>query len=253
MPSLLPWILLWGGLLLADWLSPGVACVTPVLCLCRSCRGQATFGEMAVGRVLSFSPGSSSPRWSRQPAAGAAGPLARAGPLDLARGDSWDASRQTALPLAYTGVIPTTLAPETGEVSWASMGLRQVLCLAEVCTLPSKSQDSSSGREFVDLNVKSHGVSPAVSGHAGSKSDPAGGCYVAARWCLAPWDLLPRSLSQGATCPCTAASRPIGPGPTILCGNHGGCPILTRSWRMTEGPVASSSWVKCATDPPSLF
>jgi hypothetical protein len=29
-------------------------------------------------------------------------------------------------------VIPTTLAPETGEVSWASMGLQWVLLLAEV-------------------------------------------------------------------------------------------------------------------------
>jgi hypothetical protein len=37
-------------------------------------------------------------------------------------------------------VIPTTLAPETGEVSWVSMGLRRVPFLAEVDTLPSKSQ-----------------------------------------------------------------------------------------------------------------
>jgi hypothetical protein len=36
-------------------------------------------------------------------------------------------------------VIPTTLAPETGEVSWVSMGLRRVLFLAKVNTLPSKS------------------------------------------------------------------------------------------------------------------
>jgi hypothetical protein len=84
MPSLLPSILSWGGLLLADWSSPGMACITPVLRLCRSCRGQATFSEATVGRVLSSSPGSSSPRWSRQSAAGAAGPLARAGPLYLA-------------------------------------------------------------------------------------------------------------------------------------------------------------------------
>jgi hypothetical protein len=84
MPSLLPWILSWGGLLLPDWSSPSVACVTPVLRLCSSYRGQATFGEATVGRVLSSSPGSSSPRWSRQPAAGAAGPMARTGPLYLA-------------------------------------------------------------------------------------------------------------------------------------------------------------------------
>jgi hypothetical protein len=42
-------------------------------------------------------------------------------------------------------VIPMTLAPETGKVSWDSMGLRRVLFLAEVNTRPSKSQGSSSG------------------------------------------------------------------------------------------------------------
>jgi hypothetical protein len=56
MPSLLPQILLWGRLLLADWLSPGVAGVTPVPRLCRSCRGQATFSGSAVGGILSSSP-----------------------------------------------------------------------------------------------------------------------------------------------------------------------------------------------------
>jgi hypothetical protein len=83
MPSLLPRILSWGELLLADWSSPGVACVTPVFHLCRTCRGQAAFGEATVGKVLSSSPGSSSPRWDCQPAAGAAGPLAGAGLLYL--------------------------------------------------------------------------------------------------------------------------------------------------------------------------
>jgi hypothetical protein len=62
------------GSLIADWLGPVVALVTPVLCLCRSCRGHPTFSETAVGGLLSSSPGSGSPRWSRQPAAGAAGP-----------------------------------------------------------------------------------------------------------------------------------------------------------------------------------
>jgi hypothetical protein len=46
-----------------------------------------------------------------------------------------------------------TLAPETGKVSWVSMGLRWVLFLTEVSTLPSKSQDSSSGSEVIDLEV----------------------------------------------------------------------------------------------------
>jgi hypothetical protein len=79
MTSLLPQILSWGRLLLAGWWSPVVAGVTPVLCLCRSCRGRATFGDPAVGGILSSSPGSGSPWWSRQPAAGAADPLAGAG------------------------------------------------------------------------------------------------------------------------------------------------------------------------------
>jgi hypothetical protein len=150
-------------------------------------------------------------------------------------------------------VIPMTLAPETGKVSWVSMGLRQVLFLAEVSTFPTKSQDSLSGSEVVDLEVKSRGVSPAVSGRTGSKTDPAGGCYMAARWCPAPRDLLPRGLDQGTTCPCAGASHPIGSGPTIFCGSHGGCPIHAQSWRMMGGAVASSSWVRCTTDPPSLF
>jgi hypothetical protein len=46
--------------------------------------GQATFGETAVGGILSSSPGSGSLRWSHQPAAGAAGPLDGAGLLVLA-------------------------------------------------------------------------------------------------------------------------------------------------------------------------
>jgi hypothetical protein len=73
-------------------------------------------------------------------------------------------------------VIPTTLAPETGEVSMVSMGLRRVLFLAEVDTLPSKSQDPSSGSEVVVSETKPQGVSPAVSGRAGSRTEPAGGC-----------------------------------------------------------------------------
>jgi hypothetical protein len=79
MPSLLPRILSWGRLPLAGWWSPVVAGVTPVLCLYQSCRGRATFGDIAIGGILSSSSGSGSPRWSRQPAAGAAGPLTGAG------------------------------------------------------------------------------------------------------------------------------------------------------------------------------
>jgi hypothetical protein len=118
---------------------------------------------------------------------------------------------------------------------------------------PSKSQDPLSGLEVIDLEVKSRGVSSAVSGRTGSKTGPAGDCRAAARRCPAPWDLLPRGLDLGVTCVCAAVSRPIGSGPMILCGNHGGCPVFTQSWRMTEGLVASSSWVKSATDLPPTF
>jgi hypothetical protein len=86
-------------------------------------------------------------------------------------------------------VIPTTLAPETGEVSWVSMGLRRVLFLAEVDTLPSKSQDPSSGSEVVILEVKPGSASPAVSGRTGSRAKPALGCSTAASRRLAPRNL----------------------------------------------------------------
>jgi hypothetical protein len=150
-------------------------------------------------------------------------------------------------------VIPMTLAPKTGKVSWVSMGLQRVLFLTKVSTLPSKSQDSSPGSEVVGLEVKLRGVSPVISGRAGSRTDPAGGCHAAACWCPAPRDLLSRGLDQGTTCPRVAASCPIGSGPPIFCGSRGGCPVLTQSWRMTEGAVTGTSWVGCATDPPSLF
>jgi hypothetical protein len=67
-------------------------------------------------------------------------PVLRAEPVfsSLRCGDSWDASWQIARPLACPEVIPTTLAPETGEVSWVCMGLRRVLFLAEVLFISVK-------------------------------------------------------------------------------------------------------------------
>jgi hypothetical protein len=150
-------------------------------------------------------------------------------------------------------VIPTTLAPETGEVSWVSMGIRRVLFLAEVYSRPSKSQDSLPGSEIVGLGVKLRGVSPAVSGRAGSRIDPAGSRRMAARWRPAPRYLPSRGLVLGVTCPCASASCPIGSGPPIFCENRGGCPLIVQSWRMMEGVVANTSWTRCATDLPSLF
>jgi hypothetical protein len=82
-----------------------------------------------------------------------------------------------------------SLAPETGEVSWVCMGLRRVLILTEVSTLPSKSQDSSSGLEVVDLEVWPRGATSAISGRAGSKTDPAGVRHAAASRYAAPRNL----------------------------------------------------------------
>jgi hypothetical protein len=103
------------------------------------------------------------------------------------------------------------------------MGLRRVLFLAEVDSYPSKSQAFSSGWKAVDLEVKSRGVSPAVSGRASSETEPAGGCLMDTSWRLAPRDLFFRGLDPGATCPHATASRPVGSGPPIFCGNRGGC------------------------------
>jgi hypothetical protein len=65
-------------------------------------------------------------------------------------------------------VIPTTLTPETGEVSWASMGLRRVLLLAEV--LPALIEVPGLWSDLVSLVAEAGpcGVLPTVSGRAGS-------------------------------------------------------------------------------------
>jgi hypothetical protein len=86
-------------------------------------------------------------------------------------------------------VIPTTLASETGEVSWVSMGLRRVIFLAKVILHPSKSQDLSSGWEVVVLEVKSWRTLPAILGRTGSRTELALGCSAAASRCLAPRNL----------------------------------------------------------------
>jgi hypothetical protein len=86
-------------------------------------------------------------------------------------------------------VIPMTLAPETGELSWVSMGLRRVPFHAEVSTLPLESQDSSSGLEVIDLEVKFCRALSAVSGHAGSRIGPALGYSATASRHPAPRNL----------------------------------------------------------------
>jgi hypothetical protein len=56
MPPALPRILSWRRVLPVDWWRPSVAGITLVSCLCRSCRGHATFGKASVGGVSSSSP-----------------------------------------------------------------------------------------------------------------------------------------------------------------------------------------------------
>jgi hypothetical protein len=86
-------------------------------------------------------------------------------------------------------VIPMTLALETGEVSWVSMGLWRVLFLAEVDSHPSKSEDLPFGLEVVVLEAKLWRTLPAVSGRTGSRTELARGCSVAASRHLAPRNL----------------------------------------------------------------
>jgi hypothetical protein len=108
-------------------------------------------------------------------------------------------------------VNPMTLAPKTGKVSWGSMGLRRVLFLAEIDSYPSKSQDLSFGSNVVDLEVKSRGILPAISGRAGSRTESARGYSTAASRHLAPRNL---SLSKfGATLPLASVSQCNVPSP----------------------------------------
>jgi hypothetical protein len=133
------------------------------------------------------------------------------------------------------------------------MGLRQVLFLAEVLFVSVEVPGFLSGLEVVDPEVKSCGVLPAISGRAGSETDSASDRHAVARRGPAPWDFLPRGLDRCTTCARAVTPRPIGPGPMILCGNRGGCPIFMRSWLVTKGSVAIPSWAKYATDPPPHF
>jgi hypothetical protein len=78
------------------------------------------------------------------------------------------------------------------------MGLWRVLFLTEVYSDPSKSQGFSSSWKFVELEVKFHGVSPAVSGHASSQNESACGCSAAASWRPTLWN----SSSSGSRPEC---------------------------------------------------
>jgi hypothetical protein len=104
------------GLARCDWWRPCVAGVTPVSSLCRSCRDPATFNKVSV-KVLSSSPARASDgedvcRLLAQPV-----PWSKSASSAGHRGDSWDVSRQTALPLAY----PDSHSHDTSPRNWRSL------------------------------------------------------------------------------------------------------------------------------------
>jgi hypothetical protein len=105
------------GSLIADWLGPVVAFVTPILRLCRSCRGQPTFGKTTIGGLLSSSPalallGGVASRLLAQPALWAEPVFS-----PKSHGDSWDASRQIARPVA----CPISHPHDTSPRNWRSL------------------------------------------------------------------------------------------------------------------------------------
>jgi hypothetical protein len=166
------------GLARCGWWRPCVARVTPVSS-CRSCRDPGTFNKASVQGfhrlrrlwplVVKMSAGCWRSRIlgrNRPP-----GPDIVVIPGTSAGG--WLRPWPTQI------VIPMTLAPETGEVSWDSMGLWWVLFLAEVDSYSSESHDLSSGWKAVDLEVKSCRVRQAVSGCASSRTELAGSCSAA--------------------------------------------------------------------------
>jgi hypothetical protein len=112
------------GFAWCGWWRPCVAGITPVSSLCRSCRAPATFNKAMVK-------GFRHPRWL--------GPSVEKISAGCWHSRLFGQSRPprpdvALIPGASPGrslypwptqiVIPTTLAPKTGEVSWESMGLR---------------------------------------------------------------------------------------------------------------------------------
>jgi hypothetical protein len=65
-----------------------------------------------------------------------------------------------------------TLAPETGEVSWASMGLQRVPLLAEVLLVFVEVPGFWSSLVALIIKAESCGVFPAISRRADSKMRP---------------------------------------------------------------------------------
>jgi hypothetical protein len=108
--------------------------------------------------------------------------------LDAVETPGTSAGRQRC-PWHTPEVIPTTLALKLGKSHRRAWGFGGFLSSPKSCSFLSKSQDPSSGLEVTNLEVKSHGASPAISGRASSNTDPAGDRHATASRCVAPWNL----------------------------------------------------------------
>jgi hypothetical protein len=178
-----------------------VAGITLVSSLCRSCRDPATFNKALVKGFVVF--------FRLEPSAGT---ILASCWRNYLLDRSWPPRSDVMAILGMLAgrrlypwptqiVIPTTLAPQTGEVLWDNIGLRRVLYLAEVNSRPSKSQGFSSGWKVVYVEVKFRGVSSAISGCAGSRTEPAWGCSAVVSRRPAPWNSCPSKF--GPTLPPT--------------------------------------------------
>jgi hypothetical protein len=93
-------------------------------------------------------------------------------------------------------VISTTLAPETGEVSWVAWGFGGFYSSPKLIRIRRSPRISRPAWRLLIFR-SSLGDLPAVSGRAGSRTEPARGCSTVASRRLAPRNL---SLSKfGAT------------------------------------------------------
>jgi hypothetical protein len=150
------------------------------------------------------------PRWSRQPATGAAGPLAGASLSCLTPwrllGCQPEYSAALGIPLKSS---PRHLPPKLAKSHGLAWGFGGFLSSPKSCSLLSKSQGPSPDPEVVDLEAKSRRASLAISRCAGSKTDLVGGRRAAAsRGEAVPWN-----LCRFRPCPyavaCATQQRPV--------------------------------------------
>jgi hypothetical protein len=157
--------------------------------LCQSCRGHAAFDKASIGGFRRLR--RLRPLMMKMPAGcWRSRPFGRSRPIqpDVVVIPGTPVGRWFC-PWPTQIVIPTTLAPETGKVSWVSMGLRRVLFLAEVDLRLSKSQYLLSGLGVVYLEAKFRRTLPAISGRTSSRTEPARGCSAPASRRLATRNL----------------------------------------------------------------